>query len=246
MVDKQTVLQEYEEMLMGNRKTFGNVFPKEPLERKKAITFIWRYAIEDIIGWSLQDAAKYMTYDIAVHLRLNYTLKHFDFKPETKRNKDFEYVLSILFPKEVKYDASKKILDEYFRVAKLGPYKDSTEKHILRKNFFNGEDGAYVAATCLLATVTLFKNECTIPELYDFFADSVAATKFLKKVKLDKIIKEMYETPLEYFHYSLSQSEQDDFLFNYYQYIDIYKNITITDDGYSEDTQSNPIEIIQS
>lgn len=187
-----------------------------------------------------------MTYDIAVHLRLNYTLKHFDFKPETKRNKDFEYVLSILFPKEVKYDASKKILDEYFRVAKLGPYKDSTEKHILRKNFFNGEDGAYVAATCLLATVTLFKNECTIPELYDFFADSVAATKFLKKVKLDKIIKEMYETPLEYFHYSLSQSEQDDFLFNYYQYIDIYKNITITDDGYSEDTQSNPIEIIQS
>lgn len=56
----------------------------------------------------------------------------------------------------------------------------------------------------------------------------------------------MYETPLEYFHYSLSQSEQDDFLFNYYQYIDIYKNITITDDGYSEDTQSNPIEIIQS
>ena len=47
MVDKQTVLQEYEEMLMGNRKTFGNVFPKEPLERKKAIAFIWRYAIED-------------------------------------------------------------------------------------------------------------------------------------------------------------------------------------------------------
>lgn len=222
-------LFEYEEILMGKKIGFSCAYSGTDSEKRKVTGHIWRYAILHLLHWTPEDALTYLNPQLIKELKLDLTLKYVSIKFDEKKNFDPTVVLSYAFPEKIKYNESEICIDEYCKVMKLGKYQDDIEPHRFPKNFFANENGSLRAAIVLNYAIKAFLPEYTINDLYFFFADTPKAMLWLREKRLNINTKVMYTNPLDYFHYSLPNSKQNDFLYHFFIFMKEYKKIKITE-----------------
>lgn len=213
MISNSEILYEYEEILCGKRALFSIPTAGLPISELERITgVVWKYAITEILHWSADDALNYLTPDIVSLLKMDVLYAALKL---SRRNFDYRYLLSKAFPKEIKYDERTRTIEEYEHVLGIGKWNGS--EYQFRKKFFTSDGGSERASICLAYAINHFLEPMTMTQLYAFFADTVNANKWLKKMNLKNVAKLLHGDPLTYFHYSIGHSQRDYFL--YYNYM---------------------------
>lgn len=213
----QAIVYEYEELLLGNRKTFGGSLSQDTVSAEHAVQVLFKYVIEDILHWSPDDAAAYLTWHLIKQLKLDVLVKHLEYPQGLSKQKDIDYLIHVVYPKQFKYDTKEQCISEYKKVLAGG--------YSFRKNYFTNEMGIRHAGIILTYIISM-QGFTSVDEIYEFFADKASALKFLSKHKIANNAKILYESPLEYLHYSLPDSQRSEFLYHFYLFNNQYKVAT--------------------
>lgn len=219
MIERKAIIQDYERVLLGQRKTFSCGKVALESERKEIVGIIWGYAITNLLKWTPEDAMAYINPDIVRALKLDTALKIINVPYTGKQDFDYEYVLSLSFPDKIKYDAKAHCINEYEKILKIGKYSSSKEVHQFSKKFFDDAEGLSRAAIVLNYAVSRYLGLKTMAELYEFFNDEKQAMRFLRKYKIADNARLIYSNPLDYFHNSMGE-KRDNFLY----YNQLFKN----------------------
>lgn len=213
MYSKTLILFEYEDVLMGKKKNFDVSFSKNAGDPEKVTGIIWRYAVEKLLGWTPEQALMYMNQKLIKALKLDLTYCRINYEYSTTKYFDLRYILQFAFPESIHYDLEADARREYERVAKLGRWEHDTEPYKFHKNYFVGPDGVKRAAVVLNYAISLDLQDLDSFQLYRFFSKKGEATAWLIKKEIETNVKALYETPLEYLHYSLPPERKDNVLF---------------------------------
>lgn len=230
MIDEYLNIYEYEEMLMGKISKFKCSLQKEENtleENRREAGRIWRYAIVNILHWTPDEAVRYLNYDIVKMLHLDKTFDAIGFVKTNNFNPDFRFALQYAFPEEksCQLDLRKQALTEYNRVAKLGEWASDPVSYKYPKKFFIGESGMKRASYLMQHVVnTYLKGAMDRYEIYAFFANYNEAKRWLIQKSLGSPVTIMYNTPLDYFHFSMTGDEQDDVLYHIHVINELYKS----------------------
>ena len=216
MISERLNIYEYEQYLMGNTLAFVASFNKNDSfsQKTKELGNIWRYAITKILGWTPYEAQKYLTPQIVKQLMLPWTPLQIPEK-EKENIKDYTFVLQYAFPDVFHFTIKDEAISKWQQVAHQGKWANDFVKYEWPKNFYNGEDGIERSSAMLMHVKNLYLSEFSKEELYTFFSKEKKARKWLEAKCLDRPLKLLYSSPLEYFHYSLPVRERDDFLYNF-------------------------------
>ncbi|MGN0241425.1 MAG: hypothetical protein ACI4CS_07040 [Candidatus Weimeria sp.] len=210
------ILYEYESILMGKQKIFLLSFSEHTPDKKKAFQVVWRYALEKILKWTPEDALVNIDRNIMNKLKLDRTLKCVGIN--TNGRLDFREILSYVYPERISNSIEEQTKNEVERVLKLGKwsYIKDPELGKFHKGFFSGEDGAKKAAVAINMVTEIYLSDLSPEDRYRFFADREKAEAFITEMKLAPVMKNFYEDPLDYYHYSLPIDRKDMML--YYEY----------------------------
>ncbi len=190
---RSTILSEYEQIMLGRKTAFTSSFTENNHENVQAVIILWRYVIEEMLGWTPQQASNYLTKEIIERLRLKNTLKKIELPVGVGFAKAPKYVLSLCYPDEIKFSITEQVIAEFDRVL-----ADPSTK--FTKNFFADALGFKKATICVNYAIARFLSDKSIHELYAFFANEEKAMEFLTKTRLDFVCNELFFGPLEMFH----------------------------------------------
>lgn len=208
--EERNIRYEYEQVLMGKRALY-TITVKDDATLKRNIRIVWRYAIEDLLHWTPEEAAKYMTISLATKLHLKQLNMHLPYELQINSGVNFKKVIAFVYPKEYKYDLKADAIDMYEKACGLGKYKNE-RIHRWTKHIFDERNDGYEKAQILLNyVIELYLSHMTITELYRYFDESGNA--FLKKCNLVSVKDRFFTSPLEYLHYSLPWEKQNNMLY---------------------------------
>lgn len=222
-MQKQTLVAKYENMMMKDEQI--RLSGSREMKEMDALTLV-RYVIEELMGWSPQDAFECITPEIAKTYRLDVLYKYVVSCPkDIDKSEDYDYLVYRAYPKNIVYDIEKKTLRVYDKVM-------SGELERFPKNFFAGE-----SCRTKLYYILLYAIEKSVPtreveDLYRLFADPSKITKKLREWKLYLLMRQHFTSPLEYLHLALQNidmgkygGEADEFLYNHYQFQKAYSQM---------------------
>jgi len=198
-----TILNEYEQTLMGNKKTYKSAFLGSEEEKRHAFAVIWRYVVTDILQFTPQVAVKNFNHQIVHDLALTQTFKHIDMNYNPKQYTDWREPLSIAFPDEVRYSLKAQVEEICDRLCKIGRYACTRKEFILPKNYFVGEIGLKRIKIALKYMLDIYMSDKSKAELYNFFGSRIISKRWLISHNLWPYAKTYYQTPLDYFHNTL-------------------------------------------
>lgn len=209
------LLNEYDQVLIGKRDKIPALNPltDEGTNERYALA-VFRYVIEDLLGWSPEDAVKFFTYDVAVMMKVSDMLRYIRF-PEDFTQEDAEYVVWLLYPTQVRPDRTKYRLRAYQAVLDGGKYP---------RDYMAGNEGEERAKTCFLEAVEKSARPfVSVRDMYRYFASPEGA-RFIRAQRLDTLREMYYAGALEYLHASLSWEQARDLYYFYYYYSREYRH----------------------
>lgn len=222
-MQKQTLISKYENMMMKDEaiRLSGTKDEKEI----DALVLV-RYIIEELMGWSPQDAFDCITPEIAKTFRLDVLYKYVVSCPrDIDKSIDYDYLVYRAYPKSVIYDIEKKTIDVYDRLI-------AGELERFPKNFFAGESCRTKLYYILLYAIRRSVPTREVGDLYRLFSDPKKITSKLRAWKLYQLMRQHFSSPLEFLHLALKNidtgkygGEADDFLFNHYQFQKAYTHM---------------------
>lgn len=189
-----SVIFEYEQILLNKEHSFTSSFDND-LPNEKIVAHLWKYVIEELLHWTPQQAANYLTMETVKEMHLKNTLKRIETPAGITYEKIPLYVLSLCYPSQIKYTIQSQVIDEYARVL-------ADENAKFTKNYFDVGQALSKAVICLNYAISSYLSDLTINELYEFFADEKNAQEWLEKVKLIGVQKALFDTPLDFLHYT--------------------------------------------
>jgi len=208
------MIQEWERMLANNEEIrLSDVyFSYSPEQNHNEACFLFRYVFENILEWTPHDVMNYMSAEVVEKLGLTKAYSKLLWPSEVKNGKKskifdprsaYGYIAALCYPSAIKeYDIHNIWIMEYNREL-------SGEKRASIKNFEceHGYDKARLLLNYWLMNHPdeRFKD---LESMYNFFA-SDKANDYLKKIKLDKARECFFATPLEYFHESLTEDDEN-------------------------------------
>ena len=240
-MDRESVLYEYEMILLGKKKSYSYSFSGTEKECREAFGYIWNYVITHLLKLQPDQAPLYLTKEMIYMLHVESTFKHIDRTVGTVKNINFPYLLALAFPKQYTYDIRKQCKDEFEHVMGLGKYAGCRDRHQWPKKFFTGTDGIKRAEIILNFIILSYFEWNTIPQMYEFFADKKRGMNYLKKFHLQSVVKVLFDdSPLEYLHYSIPDDMKNDFLYDNYQYMNEYDSSLASETEYDSHDKKKP------
>ncbi|MEE0108468.1 MAG: hypothetical protein UEK58_06040 [Merdibacter sp.] len=204
-----TIFMDYESLLMGQRKDIGlyNFFGAEPggANQQRALIVI-RYAIEKVLGWSVEDAVlKFDDYMIR-EMKLERVVDFINYPTEVK-SRDPRYILSLLYPSRVRMDLQQMVTDIYKDVlAHEGQFP---------REYFVGANGFFRYCICLQYLITHYHPVKNLDELYQFLLSS-EGNRFLMNYRLKIPAEQLNINLLDCIHELTRDQEYSDLYYSYY------------------------------
>ena len=210
LLGPQQKLSEVQEMLLGKRQHYSAAF----LDRITGDINIYealRYIFEAYLEWTPYQVRDCLTHDIIRLLRLEPLINRIPCPPELDRTRDLEYIAWYIYPQTVNCNQRDLAIMVYHRLNK-------GEISRFPKGYFDGTVQGWFRARCafqcmLIEYLPPFEN---LEALYSYFA-SPRGKDAIRKYKLLVPLRELYESPLEYLHDSLSSQQKDEALYQKYR-----------------------------
>ena len=240
--EKENIIYCYEEYMLGHTKTLAGVFPENASNgvKKEAVGVILRYVVDHLFHMPPEDALAYFNYDIALQLRFDLLIGNGNRKIDDLslcRTTDFRELFQLAYPGNIKFDLEHKVIAEVDRALGIGIHqrdeipeetipgkkRKTGKEERFPKNFFSDDKGEEKLFIALRYLVSCFLGYMTKEELYEFFADTPKARKWLHEVSLYKHASQHFPDPLDLYHYSLPYDEQNETLYYAYKSQAVYR-----------------------
>lgn len=209
---KKLALYEYEQILLGNQINFKVSFERtgSTENKKKIVSFIWRYAIEDILKWTPEQALELLNTKLIKSLHLHKAMEEIEIRIEEKRKYNIREVLNVVYPDKISYSFTDEAISEFKRLNDLDEYETDTSTKRFQSNYFTGSDGQKRAAIIFKYALNLSFGDKSVYEQYCFFADTSEAKKWMKNNKISGIMSSYYPEPIACLHASLPIEQQNE------------------------------------
>ena len=218
-MDKQVLLYEYEQILLGNKLGFPPYYFKYGDDTcQNYALYIIKFAVENYLKWDPWDFKNHYTQEISIQMKLEPLMKYIEFPPELDKTKDYYYLSALIYPNIIKIDIKELVLKTY---------KDVLEGRLCKfpKEYLSGTKGMMRASICLQYMLSQNYTFSSIREIYKFFSEPAGA-RALKQYRLSNICNEIYEHPIDYIHESLPRSQQDEYWYHFYRF-KVFNNLQI-------------------
>ncbi len=206
----------YEQFVLGNRPFYTN---GDKEQKKEDALAVIRYVIEEVLHWSPSDAMNHLTDEIAKDTGIDSCLRYLPFPKDIDEEDYLRYAVWMCYPRRTQYNHNVQILRLYRKI-------QNGELSRFPKRVFDGENGPEKAAILLNDYIAHKISYNSIPELYEKFSDTSKMNLLFKEDQIYYAYKTMYATPLDYLHHSLPIEDRDDFLYGYYQYMAVTKELS--------------------
>ncbi len=203
MSDLGAPVYEYERILLGRQNKFWVAFKGDVDSRSNQREFgaVWRYAIENILKWSPEKAAKYLDSEKVKQMKLDTTLYAIGYDNQKHFINGFKKAIQYAFPEKKIYDFYNETLDEYKKTAKKGEWRHDKEPYRFHKKFFSDKEGFDRARIIMNWLIQTYYSDETPEQLYKNFYNPDWARKFINGNRLELPAKLLYsKDAFEYFH----------------------------------------------
>lgn len=201
-------LKEYDDVMMGNRKTFSSALMSK--EQGPALcTELLKSIFTLYLNWTPEQVRDQLTPEIVKTMKLWPLVKRLPCPPELNPQKELYYVAWHLYPQTRNVKAPELII-------KL--YTDLMEGRAKKfpSGYFDGNDGHLRARILFLTMVREYLPPFDgIESMYAFFA-GVNGKRCINQYKLTIPLRELYGSPLAYLHDALPDWQKDEELYEYY------------------------------
>ncbi len=207
------IIFEYEQALLGNSVSAlnrailrpDNDIPISDRDREYAVLLDLKYAIENLLHWTPEEAAKNLDNEMLTLLKL---------KPLINKTRFKDLPISVMLRKiyHSKNYEEYIVWYDYSKTAGIGEFKNDTKPRI-SKNLFLGEDGKEALRIIMTRLISEYMSDYTVSELYDFFADSEKASAWIDKWKLNNAKDLNKISGLEMFHFYGPEWARSDFYY---------------------------------
>lgn len=210
-VDVKYHLREYDDCLMGNRKSYSSALMAKgqgPHLCAELLRLIFKYYMH----WSHTDVRDRLNKEYIEALRIEPLVNRIPYPPEVNPKKEFYYVAWYLYPETVNVKPAELVIKLYMDIINNNLVK-------FPKGYFDGNIG-YIRARLLFLTMVrefLPPFDC-LERMYAFFA-SDKGRQCINAYKLAVPLRELYSSALDYMHDSLSDWQKDDDLYEKYSKI---------------------------
>jgi len=208
----KNIVLDYDNSLIGTSLHLNNYFfdPSKPEINNMIALELLKYAIESRLGWDPRDVRDKLSMELLKILKLDHLLQYIDFPDELIPENDLFYIAWKIWP-DVK--------DIPDHELELKPYKEFLNNKLYKmpKEYFTGSDGLRRAANCLEYALEQEKSFPSLFDRYSFFASPQART-YLSRYRLSRICNSIFESPLDFMHSSLPDSQKNEFYFQYFTY----------------------------
>ena len=216
------IVIEYEQTLMGNKlKVSPSFFKGAPELAHENALQLFRYAFCELLNWEPEEIQRNVTREILKKLKLDVIYDKYIIYPiELDKDDDIHYLAYLMFPNKIYYPTKDLALAVLKRVDEKGKK--------FPKFYFSSEGGMERACFSLLYMINSHMWNRSIEEYYSFFADKQEAEKFLKKHHLLIAYNSHFGSALDYFHYSLSNEQQDEFYYYFHKFNEYWDKLNFT------------------
>lgn len=205
-------LHEVREMLLGQRQHYSANFLNRETGNINAYEAL-KYIFEAFLCWDPYQVRDCLTTEIVKLMKMESLINRIPCPPELDRSRDLEFVAWYLYPQTKNCNQ---------RDLSIKVYRRLIDGEIVRfpKGYFDGTKRGWFRAQCTLQYMLIeyfppFEN---LESLYKFFAGP-EGRKAIQKYKLTVPLQELYETPLDYLHDSLSPTQRSESLYRKYKAI---------------------------
>lgn len=220
-MSRELAVSRYEKLLLGKDTHFYLSGSEQDKEQDALMLF--RYIIRDLLEWTPAAAMNDLNWEIMEKLHIDKLTRYIILPVGMTAQKDCDYVVHMAFPKETRYSAEKKIIQNYEALMKGSMSK-------FPKNYFNKNSGGmYRAKTLLAFAISSFLPLRTDDPgtLFKIFADLTEANKLLKDWKLLAPCKTLYnKSPLKYLYDTVEHTPGTEFLYNNYKFVGVYDKMS--------------------
>lgn len=206
-----SLMFEYELILLGKKNSFAPYFFNYNADYNERMALeVFRYAIEDFLKWTPEEAKMYLNMEIVKMMKLDAIVRFIRFPAELDIEKDLFYIAHLLYPRRINFNSRELILRTYKEVLDGILYK-------FPKEYLSGSMGVTRACICFQYMVQQFLPFNNVEEMYKFFS-TTNGVKALKKYRLYAICTDIFDYPIDFLHESLSQNQKNEFFYHYYKF----------------------------
>lgn len=205
------ILYEYDLIYLGKKYEFSKSFFSNNTRHNEALAIgVLKHAIEYYLKWTPEVTVKFLNEEIIDLMKLKQVMNYIKFPKELDPKKDYFYVAHLMYPDIIPYNVKDIVIKGYKRILK-------GEKCKFMKNYMSGIGGYINAEICFQYMLEQYLQFSSIEEMYNYFS-SPEGIKTLRQYRLLGICTDMYESPLEFLHQSLTNEQKDDFWYHYYRF----------------------------
>lgn len=245
-IPTQLLFSEYDDVMLGNRKNFSAFFMGQ--ERgDTTIKEALKYVFEHYLNWTHQQVRDCLTPEIVARMKLDALIRRLDCPPEVNLKTELYYVAWALYP-ETRNITDVELINKVYSELMSGKISKYPK-------FYFETSVAHVRAGVLLRHMIneyLPAKFSSVKELYEFFSNTPLARKVLITYRLGVPLKELYDTPLDYLHDSLSSKDKSEELYQQYLPVATTRKGDILDTDVDDDVEKeiahtvSPQEIAQA
>ena len=204
----ETSLDEYDEILLGKRKTYSAFFMNKQ-NGNRIIKRALKYCFENYLQWTPVQVRECLTPEIVKRMKLEGLINRVPCPPELNPQTELYYVAWWLYPETRNVSAPELMVKVYDDVL-------SGRISKFPKGYFDGILGAIHAKAILLLMIKRYMTFDSLESMYAFFANEREARSILNRYRLSVPLRELYDTPLDYLHDSLSGAQKSSELYQKY------------------------------
>ena len=220
MLSCDTEIYNFQNYLLGETKKFQFKPSNISEEEKKKLTLkIVKWVIEDMLGWTPKEASEHFGEKEVKTYKLTSLLDNF-FSGEGMGKRNYLYMLSLIYPESIEYDASKGIIEIWDNILENRTQRFPT-------NHFIGEQGRERAFTLLDEFNKRYVPAADFQELYKKYGESNEINNLLRTAKLYTSLSRFCNYPIQLLHQMLQEKypgEENEYLYAVYLYKNVAKN----------------------
>ncbi len=209
MITHDYAAYDYEEMMIEKKQKISPMFFRGSESRNEMTALnLFRYVIENYLGWTPEQARDWLTKDVVNVMKLNVPLQYITFPDELNPDLDLFYVVWKIYPSTIHLRSSDMVLMCFKRAL-------DGDSERLPKSFFDGAEGETRAIICLKYILQHNFHFGKVRDLYERFSRGDMNT-VLNNFRLGGT-NVLYREPVQYLHDTLaSDGEEDELWYQYY------------------------------
>lgn len=202
----------YDNFLIGRKRLSACFYGDTPggINEKTALDCL-HYMIEYLLKWDRETAVKQFDYYAIKKLKLEKIINYIDFPTNVKKG-DTDYILSLLYPKNIRLSSKGMIEKTYKTVLEEGKQ--------FPQEYFSGDEGFERFCICLKYLMLNYKVFSSLEEIYDFFT-SPDGNRFLVRYRLKSPAYQLGIKITDAIHNITKNEPDSDTCYYYYKLLEI-------------------------